>query len=241
MSNYLIADPTDSDDINSRIKYIEEITIYVPLGRNEMILSMMVNKDVLDIGFVEHNRKYIESEEWFHKKIKHICKNLTGADLNKNLVDELKADGYVSHVVDVCSGTTLGSKFDVIHAGDLIEHLHNLEGFFGFIERHLNRDGKLIISTPTPFGRSIFHQFFKYGFDTPNLEHTCWITPFNIFELCRRFNFKLEARLFPIKRKNGSIAYSYALSRLFFCKRLYEIFTGENVFVISKIECEKKN
>ena len=42
-------------------------------GRDEIILSLIdehANKNVLDIGFVEHTLEYIHRPDWFHRKLR---------------------------------------------------------------------------------------------------------------------------------------------------------------------------
>ena len=200
---YLINDPTNIDEITKRKCYVDSITSFSSLSRDEAILHYMKGKSVLDIGFAEHNIALAESKDWFHKKIVEIANECIGVDLNKALVDSLNVIGYNSIVADVCSKEYLGRTFDVIHAGDIVEHLHNIEGFFGFLRRHLRPDGVVVVSTPSPFSRHTLGQFIRYGIDVPNLEHVSYVTPFNMIELCRRFDMTLLERVFPTKRSSG--------------------------------------
>lgn len=232
---YLINDPVNRDEIKKRKQNIDKVTSYVGLSRDDLILECMREKTVLDIGFAEHNLNLAENENWFHRKIVAISKECIGADLNRDLVCHFNSKGYNSIVVDVCSEEYIGRKFDVIHAGDIIEHLHNIEGFFKFIMRHLCENGVVVITTPSPFSRHTLGQFIRYGIDVPNLEHAAWITSFNMMELCRRFGMVLEQRIFPTKRSSGNNSIFYSMCTIFpFLKKYYEFSSGENIFVLKR-------
>lgn len=86
---------------------------------------------------------------------------------------------------------TLDRQFDVIVAGDLIEHLENQAGFLESCKRHLKPDGKIVVSTPNPW-------FWKYLLlavihrEVPNnAEHTGWFCPRTYRQLCERFDLEL--------------------------------------------------
>ncbi len=44
----------------------------------------------------------------------------------------------------------LGETYDVIVAGDIIEHLSNPGRFLGAVSRHLNKEGVFLVTTPNP-------------------------------------------------------------------------------------------
>ena len=41
-------------------------------------------------------------------------------------------------------------SFDLITAGDIVEHIGNLDGFFNSCFSNLKEDGSLLITTPNP-------------------------------------------------------------------------------------------
>ena len=59
----------------------------------------------------------------------------------------------------------LGVKFDVILMIAIIEHIWNQKFLFEQILNHLKPDGKIVITTPPPFGNDIVHPLgAKLGF-----------------------------------------------------------------------------
>lgn len=68
----------------------------------------------------------------------------------------------------------LGMRFDVLFAGDLIEHLSNPGLFLESCRRHLNLDGRLIITTPNAFNLFNIAEKFTKTEPTVNHDHTCY-------------------------------------------------------------------
>ena len=90
-----------------------------------LIKSVCTGKDVLDVGCVDH----VASEEmnrplWLHKIIKSVAKSVTGVDFEREEVEKLRAKGYDVIYGDV-ETVDMGKTFDVVVAGELIEHLSN--------------------------------------------------------------------------------------------------------------------
>jgi len=84
----------------------------------------------------------------------------------------------------------LNKKFDVIFAGELIEHLTNFEGFLNSSYNNLKDGGNIIITTPNVFSMSFFIYAFL-GRKTARREHTCWFSWDTLTNLLELYNFKV--------------------------------------------------
>ncbi|NEO22741.1 methyltransferase domain-containing protein [Moorena sp. SIO4A5] len=98
---------------------------------------------------------------------------------------------------DACGKPIKENYFDIIYAGHVIEHVSDLGLFFKFCHGSLKPGGKLLISTPNPFGKSFNQWRTKYKLVPVNMEHVNWITPSCINELCRRYDFEFEKSIYP--------------------------------------------
>src|SRR5690349_4708162 len=100
-------------------------------------------KDILDIGCAVGYSK----SDWMHKNIKSIAKSIVGLDLNQKSVEDIRKMGF-----EVEQGNAqefnLNRKFNLVHAGELIEHLDNPGGFLESVKKHLDNDGVLLLTTP---------------------------------------------------------------------------------------------
>jgi len=148
------------------------------------------DKDVLDLGCVQHDPQSYRSRFWLHKAIAAVAKSVVGMDLHEQGVQTLKAQGF-NVIAGDAENFDLGRTFDVIVAGDIIEHLGDLNGFFKSCKRHLQPDGHLLVSTPNPW---YWRNTIKAALHTEvynNPEHVCWICPRTLRQLVGRHGMEL--------------------------------------------------
>lgn len=143
------------------------------------------DKDVLDIGCVQHDPEAYRGCYWVHKAVAAVAKSILGMDLHEEGVRVLRAQGY-NVVAGNAEAFDLGRTFDVIVAGDIIEHLGDLNGFLQSCKRHLRPGGRLLVSTPNPW---YWRNIVKAALHTEvnnNPEHVCWICPRTLRQLVAR-------------------------------------------------------
>jgi 2-polyprenyl-3-methyl-5-hydroxy-6-metoxy-1,4-benzoquinol methylase len=167
------------------------------------------DKDVLDIGCVEHNPQAYNSRFWLHKAVKAVARSILGLDLHEEGVKVLQAQGFNVILADA-ENFDLGRTFDVIVAGDIIEHLGDLNGFLTSCRKHLRPDGRLLISTPNPwYWRNIVKSaLHKEVLNNP--EHVVWICARLLRQLVHRHGMEvgeiqfgsrfMRDRLLPLPR-----------------------------------------
>jgi SAM-dependent methyltransferase len=124
-------------------------------------------------------------------------------------VKVLNAKGFDVVLADA-QNFDLGRTFDVIVAGDIIEHLGDLNGFLTSCKKHLRPNGRLLISTPNPwYWRNIVKAaLHKEVLNNP--EHVVWICPRLLRQLVRRHDMDvgeikfgsafMRDRLMPLPR-----------------------------------------
>jgi SAM-dependent methyltransferase len=173
----------------------------------EFILPYVQNKDVLDIGVVQHKVENYKKPNWLHKHIAKASKRCIGIDYLKEGVDYLNSIGFDVRLADA-QNFSLEDRFDVVVAGDILEHLHDLKGFFTSVSSCLKPTGKLIITTPNPWFFIRIIKVFLTGKEHASPEHVTWYSYDVLSELLRRYGFKIEAARF------GSS--EHFLDRLFF-------------------------
>jgi SAM-dependent methyltransferase len=122
-------------------------------NRWQFIETFVMKKDVLDIGPAElmgtKNRfKFYDS---IHMHLTQVANRLSGLEKNAEQIGPLRELGYDIRQGDA-EGFDLGERFDVVMAGELIEHLSNPGLFLDCAKRHLRPDGTLLLTTPNRFG-----------------------------------------------------------------------------------------
>lgn len=162
---------------------------------NEMfgkVIKYIVNKNVLDIGCVYHTMDQEQTETWVHRFLLNNAKRVLGIDILREEIKELKKKGYNVRYGDA-ETFKLNKKFDVIFAGDVIEHLSNQGLFLERCKKHLKKDGILIVNTPNSFSlyTSFKNAFLLRSNPSSSQQHTCYYTPNTIKELFIRNGFRI--------------------------------------------------
>lgn len=116
-------------------------------NRFEFIKDYIMGKDVLDLGCLEYSERNASKPEWLHGMIVQTAKAVG--------VDIIGGQGIIQADVQD-PDFNLCRRFDVVVAGELIEHLGNQAVFLENVRKHLKPDGKLIISTPNAANMGIF-------------------------------------------------------------------------------------
>ena len=163
--------------------------------KNELFRSIypfIKDKDVLDVGCVEHNSKARqENPFWVHEFLKDNS-NVLGIDILEGEVKALCSKGYNMKVANA-ETFELGVKFGVIFAGELIEHLSNPGLFLSQSKKHLRKHGYLILTTLNTFYLPRLLKCIKNIEDDPqvNPEHTTWFSPSTLRALLNREGFDI--------------------------------------------------
>ncbi len=148
------------------------------------------NKSVLDIGCVQHNPENYRSKYWVHKAVVKKSRRAVGIDLSQGGVEFLQKKGYNIIHADA-QKFSLGEKFDVIIAGDILEHLEAFSGFFKSCLDHLSDGGEIRISTPNPWYWRNIVKSIMHNEVSNNPEHTCWLCPRTLRQLAARHGLNL--------------------------------------------------
>ncbi|MCB0964742.1 MAG: class I SAM-dependent methyltransferase [Acidimicrobiales bacterium] len=125
-----------------------------------------------------------------HERIRAVARRAVGIDIDPQLVERARAEGFDVRVADA-EDFDLGERFDVVWAGEVIEHLSNPAGFLVSARRHVDSDGRLILTTPNVFAVSNF--VYRVG---PNVrfhtEHMAWYCERTLAQLLARHGWQVE-------------------------------------------------
>lgn len=223
------ADPMNAEVMEEFRAFLLAIRSVLFVDRDSYLLSECTNKTVLDIGPCEHTIDYVQNERWFFRRARRVAKSIVGVDVNKELCDEIAAMGLDVRHMDACSNASLKEKFDVVLAGDVIEHVNNPASLLEFAKRHLSANGKIIVTTPNPYFYRYFFANFRKGMHMVNFEHTCWVTPTCMNELCRRSGLEFAEYIMVIKPR--SFKY-YMMKLLPFTKSQIEAWSKEYIYFL---------
>jgi 2-polyprenyl-3-methyl-5-hydroxy-6-metoxy-1,4-benzoquinol methylase len=172
--------------------------------RAEIIINYTKGKDVLDLGCIDTFSEKSKEDRWLHAILLKNSKSLLGVDIEKKEVNKLKKEGYDMICADV-ENMDLKKRFDVVVAGELIEHLDNPGLFLDNVDRHLKDDGTFILTTPSPYYLINLIKVFKTKLTFNQSKfHVALYTPATLTCLLSRHGFKTESIHFaelPIKKQ----------------------------------------
>lgn len=176
-----------------KFELVEKIKKSRPVIREDFIEDQCRGKKVLDLGCIRHSADFaMKDPTWLHRKIKQVATEVVGVDYLPDEVKKINAQGFNVSYGDVTQPLDLTEQFEVIVAGDLIEHLENFGGFFANCKRLLQKDGAIILSTPNPFYSELNDYVTLKGTFLINPEHTCWIDPQALSQLAERFGMVID-------------------------------------------------
>lgn len=158
----------------------------------EFLAETVKDKNVLHVGCVDHMTARSDSEFWLHKHLARSARSIVGLDLlepeSQNMIDQ----GW-EVVVGNAITVSLGRTFDVVVAGEIIEHVDAPGPFVANMARHINPGGCLVLTTPNPF---FFYHVLEAIFRKPELcwndEHVAWYEPFTLNNLLVRNGYTVK-------------------------------------------------
>lgn len=120
--------------------------------RLHFITEMCTGKKVLHLGCTNspYTEDSINNNMLLHFELEKAAAELFGIDSDENAIDMLKSHGtkniYLADLENL-DGLDLNETFDIIVAGEMIEHLNNPGHFLRGIQRFMNLETKLLITT----------------------------------------------------------------------------------------------
>jgi 2-polyprenyl-3-methyl-5-hydroxy-6-metoxy-1,4-benzoquinol methylase len=138
-----------------------------------------------------------------HAQIAAVAREVVGVELDGALAAQARAKGF-----DVVAGDVehldLGRTFDVVFAGEVIEHLSCAGAFLERARRHLEPGGILVLTTPNAFAVSNF-VYRIGGRARVNAGHTCWYDETTISQLLTRHGYEVVETDYVRHRTPGRV------------------------------------
>jgi 2-polyprenyl-3-methyl-5-hydroxy-6-metoxy-1,4-benzoquinol methylase len=135
-------------------------------NKAKLIETLIKSTDVvLDIGFLGQGVN-VKDDNWVHNLLRKQAHLVYGIDLD---YDESLITDENKYKKGSAEDFSFNERFDVIFAGDVIEHLSNPGLFLNCCKLHLKKNGRLLITTPNCF--NLFNMAEKIGKREPTVNH----------------------------------------------------------------------
>lgn len=135
------------------------------IQRVEFLKRVCAGKKVLHLGCTDYpfTQESIKNKMLLHNEIGKIASELYGFDFDQKGIDILENSGVRNLYradLEKLEEVPLNETFDVILAGEMIEHLSNPGLFLRGIQRFMNEKSELVITTINAYSAM---RFFIYG------------------------------------------------------------------------------
>jgi SAM-dependent methyltransferase len=158
-------------------------------NKRELIAHVIGPDDtVLDIGFWGQGKSY-GNKDWPHALIQERAKETWGIDL---AYDESAVGNPARYRHASAESFDLPQAFDIIFAGDIIEHLPNPGLFLDSARRHLKPRGRLVLTTPNTFHLFNLTEKLTKREPTVNSDHTCYFNTKTIRQLLKKTGYSVH-------------------------------------------------
>jgi 2-polyprenyl-3-methyl-5-hydroxy-6-metoxy-1,4-benzoquinol methylase len=162
--------------------------------RSVFIVERSRGLRVLDVGCVAHDVERMRSSNWLHGRVAAVAATCLGVDVLDEGVAHMKTLGYDAISHDLTEG--LGpvaerGPFDVMVAGELIEHVPALDMLFHAASELLAEEGQLIVTTPNPWAPHRVRAGQR-GDCWENTDHILFAFPSGMAELADRHGLVLS-------------------------------------------------
>lgn len=182
------------------------------VDRESFVLNLCKDRNVLHLGCADfpYTEQSIASDAWLHAKVSKIAANCLGIDLNAETITRLREKNGIDNIlegnVEQLDKLNIG-LFDVILAGEIIEHLNNPGLFLDTAKKVLALGGKLVITTTNAFCLRRFVRI-PFGGESIHPDHTYYYSHTTLHTLTKRFGYVLEeSHAYRIPNKQPLLPY----------------------------------
>ncbi len=173
--------------------------------RVDFVKAMCAGKKVLHLGCANYpyTRNSIENEMLLHFDLEKIAGDLYGFDFDQPGLDILAKSGTKNLYradLERLEDVPLSETFDVIVAGEIIEHLNNPGLFLNGIRRFMNSETRIIVTTVNAYCGLLFLIYGLRGRGGTNepvhRDHVAYYSYSTLGLLLARHNLPVEKFMF---------------------------------------------
>lgn len=176
-----------------RYEPLEPLRVPRPVDRVERVVELCRGRRVLDLGCLDETAQVKRAgREWLHARIAEVATEVLGVDSSTTLPEGGLVTSPTSRIVpgDVTALDGLRQdlgRFDLVVAGELIEHLPDVQAFLTQVKRLF--PGKSLVFT-TPNATSIGNVVLAFADRESNhRDHVAIFSFKTLHTLCERARF----------------------------------------------------
>jgi len=173
--------------------------------RLDFIRRICAGRRVLHLGCTNYpyTREAIENRSLLHFELDKIAASLVGIDSDQQGIDELRnhvTGPIINADLERLDEAAIDEKFEVIVAGEVIEHLNNPGQFLSGIRRLMNAESTLVLTTINAYCAMRFLQFGFRGqrgkSEPVHPDHVAYYSPATLRLMLERHGLHANRILF---------------------------------------------
>lgn len=203
------------------------------VDRRAYILDACRDARVLHLGCVDHPflHERLVSGDLLHAAIAEVASDLWGVDLDRAGLDTLRAAGFANlHEADIehLDAAGLTGQFDVIVAGEIVEHLTSPGAFLRHVPRLLAPGGKLLVTVPSAQSIRLVANALR-RVEVVHPDHKAYFSPHTLTELLASNELTVvDLKPYWAKPRRAPTLYA-AYDHMLYCTKLISPWLGEGL------------
>jgi 2-polyprenyl-3-methyl-5-hydroxy-6-metoxy-1,4-benzoquinol methylase len=167
--------------------------------RLDYIAGLCRGKRVLHVGCADDPRtiEKLQRGTLLHGRLSEVAQTLHGIDFSGDAIETLRAAGFDN--LAVADIEAIGARrpfngvaFDVVVAGEVIEHLSNPGLFLEGVKQYLRDGCSLLVTTVNAYCAHRFLYTLLRGRESVNPDHTMYLSRRTLVQLVTRHGYAIE-------------------------------------------------
>ena len=188
------SDPNSAEAVAYRDRQLKAAEHLHAQDRKRFMAGLAAGKRVLSLGCVDHDFD-LRTDWWLHDILATTAAELIGVDYDAVGIEKMRAAGYdviQADITEDISAVLAHGPFDVVVAGEIIEHVRDPQSVLDIASGLLAPGGQLLITTPNPYAPWRVRAGQR-GLSWENVDHVVYCFPAGIAEMADRSGMRLVA------------------------------------------------
>lgn len=174
------------------------------LDRESFLVEASRGKSVLHLGCADapYSQCRATAGTLLHARLAAVTKEIVGIDIDADGIKFLLNLGFKDVFlgnVETLSDLTLGRTFDVVVAGELLEHLANPGLCLTSVRGLLRMDGSLLITVPNAFSLKGFMRVIR-GVELIHPDHVSYFSTVTVRRLLESCGYSMVSHAYYVSR-----------------------------------------
>lgn len=167
--------------------------------REQWLIELCRGKSVLHLGCTDTpmTEEKLAAGRLLHQKLLAVARHVVGVDIDQDALALLRDKGNISdlyaHNIEHLNTLPVKEPFDVILAGEVVEHLNNVGAFIDSCVSILSEHETLILTVPNAFSVKRFLVACVGRTENVHPDHTAYFSPSTLTRIAARNGLRIAA------------------------------------------------